>query len=232
MREVARILEAGRPTPFRWESACRHGLRAALCLKGWRWDAADGHAARVVSLALARVGATLRPPWRVSQPEAVEREFRWCASCGGYSADGNDRPWCSDECRNVMKMRDWWHAGRDEDAARERARRIAFTGTAEQPSAAARHRSCRGCGKSFAVPYSNPKTVYCSHRCWTQADRRHPRDCIICAAPFMSKGAAKYCSPACIAEGSRRSHRAAAARKREKLGSRSGDMMPRWSALK
>jgi hypothetical protein len=202
VRATAEILTTGRPTLFRWESACRHGLRAGLCLKGWKWAAADDHAAKIVALALARVGASLRPTWRIGQPQFFDREFRYCQACGGYSANGNDRPWCSEECRNVVKMRDWWHGKRDDDAAHEKARRIMLSGGAEQLPTA-RERTCKGCGHSFVVPYSNPRTVYCSHRCFTKADRRHPRECAICAASFVAKGPALYCGPPCIAQAKR-----------------------------
>ena len=38
---VAIILDKGEPTRFRFESACRHGLRARYCIKGWPWVEAD-----------------------------------------------------------------------------------------------------------------------------------------------------------------------------------------------
>jgi hypothetical protein len=46
---VARLLSTGEPTYFQHEGACRHGLRSALVLRGYRWPLADHTAADVVA---------------------------------------------------------------------------------------------------------------------------------------------------------------------------------------
>jgi hypothetical protein len=64
---VASILKRGEPTRFAFEAACRHDLRAQMCLAGMAWSRADATAAEIVSEALARIGAQ-RPSFEQGQP--------------------------------------------------------------------------------------------------------------------------------------------------------------------
>lgn len=63
---IAGLMRRAEPTPFSAEGPARAGLRAALCLKGWRWTVADRLAAEIVAAALALVGAK-RPSWAEGQ---------------------------------------------------------------------------------------------------------------------------------------------------------------------
>jgi hypothetical protein len=122
------ILAAGDPTPFAFEAACRHGLRAALCLAGWTWAKADREAADIVALALRDLGAQ-RPTWQQGQPDYAQtgtiilRER--CLSCGASLLNELNTTYCSWLCRNR------WHATmaatwrmQDGDAYRRAVRQV------------------------------------------------------------------------------------------------------------
>lgn len=115
MRRVAELLLTGDPTRWRWTAACRHGIRAALCAKGYRngnptispWEQADRHAVAIVTLARHRIGLSRLPvSWRETQGALYEhRVFYYCESCRGHMPEGNDRPWCSEECNVAIRRR-------------------------------------------------------------------------------------------------------------------------------
>lgn len=90
---VTRIVRQAEPTPFAAEASCRHGLRAGLCLRGWRWPLADAVAADLVAGALRRIGAR-RPTWKEGQPEwtqdgALPIERERCVRCRKPLPDGH-----------------------------------------------------------------------------------------------------------------------------------------------
>ncbi len=216
VREVARILEAGTPTKFRYESACRHGLRAGFCLDGLKWDAADQRARQIVVLALHRIGASLRPTWSIGQPQRDgTREYFYCRHCQGFIPEGNDRPWCSNECREGVHMSDWKRARRSDDSARQTAIRTVMTRGAE-PAPVRLDRTCKGCGKAFILKEKHQRycTQVCAARHVNATKFKESQPCAICATPFMAAANALYCSAPCIAEATRRSHKAARARRR------------------
>lgn len=207
VREVAHLLDTGVPTKWRYESACRHGLRAMLCLKGEKWQRADNLAQSIVELALHRIGASKRPAWNDGQHFVGQREYHYCDFCCGKLDVPHDRPWCSDECRMWLTHRRYvLHGGLDE-AARATATRIVMTGGAERPTYLAERR-CKQCEAIFKP--KEPQQRYCSQFCSTQDRelRRAKRDCLICAEPYVGERNSLYCSKACINEAARRSHRA------------------------
>lgn len=216
VREVARILEAGTPTKFRYESACRHGLRAGFCMDGLKWEAADQRARQIVTLALHRIGASLRPTWSIGQPQRDgNREYFYCRLCQGFIPEGNDRPWCSNECREALHMADWKSARRSDDAARQTAIRTVLTGGAE-PAPVRVERACKGCGKAYLPKEKHQR--FCTQLCATHhistTKFKESQPCAICATPFMAASNALYCSAVCIGEAHRRQHKAARAERR------------------
>ncbi|WP_096785873.1 hypothetical protein [Rhodobacter sp. CZR27] len=86
---------------FAYEGPFRHGIRATLCLQGWRWASADEAAAALVGAALDRIKAK-RPDWNQGQPEwTVEGgaliERTRCIRCGTPLPDGHHK-FCSSLC--------------------------------------------------------------------------------------------------------------------------------------
>ena len=140
-----------------------------MCWKGTPWATADKRAGEIVELARHRIGLSHFPSWIEARGETPqEREFWFCATCGGFMKAHN-RPWCSEECRAVLRLRQRWSTKRRGDLACEKARRVMLTGGAELVKfTSRRERRCKGCAKVFVINYSNPRTVYCSHRCWSQ----------------------------------------------------------------
>lgn len=103
---VAGILKAGEPTKFSFEAACRHALRAALCMSGWRWEAAAVAAADVVEAALNQIGA-VRPTWQQGQPEWTQDGFApieraHCIRCFSPLPEGHFK-FCSALCAHAHK---------------------------------------------------------------------------------------------------------------------------------
>lgn len=201
VREVARLLETGSPTKWRWTSAARHGLRAAMCLKGIGWAVADKRAEEIVTLARHRIGLSVAPSWIEANgtPHAVtHRTFHFCQGCGGYDRDDHDRPWCSPECKSTVTGRRYESAQRLDDAARVKATRVILTGGAEDLRTQRSERRCRCCDKSFMPARGDQR--YCSQLCGLR-DRRNVtmRDCLVCATPFRPSrsAAALYCSRPC-----------------------------------
>ncbi|HEU5018357.1 MAG TPA: hypothetical protein VFT69_10355 [Pseudolabrys sp.] len=156
---VADVLRKGEPTRFAFESACRHGLRSALCLSGWPWGLADVLAAHVVGRALDQLGAK-RPTWIQGQPEytqfgvtAIER-IR-CINCGARLPEDH-RKFCSKFCGANYRER----MARIDNRAAVNARKRAWEAAraAQQPE-----RPCEECGSPFRP--KNPRGRFCSIRC-------------------------------------------------------------------
>lgn len=126
IEKVAAILKVGQPTRFALEAACRHSLRAALCLKGLDWGQADAIAADIVAAGLRQIGAC-RPTWQQGQPEwtqdghnPIQRER--CRQCHGKLPDddySDRRVFCSSTCRTNWHMAAFRRASNSDDAARE-----------------------------------------------------------------------------------------------------------------
>lgn len=210
VRRVADVLLTGEPTRWRWVSACRHGIRAALCELGYRngnpkispWEQADQLAEAIVTSARHRIGISLYPTWSDAKGAAPEeREYWFCQGCGGFM-QSNGRPWCSEECRHVVRGRRYQASGRRDENARLHAVRIALTGGAEPAQ-----RRCKHCDQLIAPTMH--VTVYCSSRCRELAhEKPSPRQCKICEKtfqPFNSLGL--FCSDSCSDEGERRAQR-------------------------
>ncbi len=207
VREVARLLEAGTPTRWRWTSQARHGLRAGLCLKGMSWATADSRAEKMVTLARHRIGLSEFPSWIAAQGAAPEvREFYYCACCEGFMPDGNGSPWCAEECRLTLREKARQATGRRDEETRRRAVRVILTGgTPAAPKTA--ERLCRGCGKTIKPTNGRDQRWYrkdqryCSHVCSAKRPKYSTRPCLICASPFQPHQHKQIvCGPACAHE--------------------------------
>lgn len=102
------ILRQGEASKFEFEASCRHGLRTALCLKGWSWSEADTTAAAIVERSLHFIGA-VRPTWYEGQPEwtqngsgALIARTR-CVRCRRRLEDMHTK-FCSTLCANAHHM--------------------------------------------------------------------------------------------------------------------------------
>lgn len=90
------------------EGPMRHGIRADLCLAGWRWADADRAAVVVVQGALRRVRA-VRPTWNEGQPEHVIQpgvliERTRCVRCHTPLPEGHFK-FCGRLCANAYGQR-------------------------------------------------------------------------------------------------------------------------------
>lgn len=218
VRQIAELLETGKPTRWRFVSEARHGVRAGLCLDGMAWHVADTRAEEIVTLARHRIGLSQFPSWIDAHGEPPrERVYYFCESCGGYIDGGASRPWCGDECRMATFSRRYTQGGRYDDRARREATRIALTGKAEKLPPRSRERRCKRCDTPFIVGPKEPGQRFCTHLCATQAVRmtrlHEARPCLICATPFAPGAeAGLYCSAPCVTEATNRRHRAKRAR--------------------
>lgn len=201
VREVARLLATGHPTQWRWTSEARHGLRAAMCLKGMAWELADKRAGQIIEFARHRIGLLHYPTWSQAQGELYQsREYFFCASCGGYMRHGAPRPWCSNECFEAIRQAKRSESSRRDDAARKRAVRVILTGGAPEPSLPT-ERACRGCGKLFTPKHRRKDQRYCGWACSIKKKRHSTRPCLVCAAPFQPSQVSQLtCGPACHRE--------------------------------
>jgi hypothetical protein len=197
VREVAKILDTGTPTKFRWESICRHGLRAGFCLNGERWEPADQKAKQIVVMALHRIGAGLRPTWSLGQQQRdALREYRWCNHCRGRLDPGSAVPWCSELCRSVLYHRRRVDAAVAEEVARKDMRGAIFGAIAPR-SLADQERRCELCGEGYKPTIKRQR--FCSWEC--ARSRLHPpRACAVCGEEFRPKGQNReqlYCGQRC-----------------------------------
>lgn len=87
----------GDPTPFTLEAPAVAHLRAAWCLAGWPYQAADETARDVVARALQRAGA-VRPSWKEAHDIEIAEDAE-CASCRG-PLYGRESAFCSDACHD------------------------------------------------------------------------------------------------------------------------------------
>lgn len=159
INHIASVLKLGEPTVFAFESACRHGLRTQFCNTGWPWDIADETAARIVSAALAQIGAR-RPTWEQGQPEwaqygVVLFERTRCVTCGNKLPEENKK-YCSPHCGLVHR----WEIADDD---KRKANKAHVTAYYAAQRANAELRNCARCGLLFKP--GRPTQIYCSRKC-------------------------------------------------------------------
>lgn len=213
VENVVIILKTGEPTRFALEGSCRHGLRAGLCLDGWKWQEADEAAAEIVTTALKQIGAQ-RPTWAEGQPEWQEplTERLYCARCKKRlpppSEDHNNgipRKYCSRLCLTAASH----HRARLSGERMSRAERIAQWTAETAKRRKERVRPCERCGEPF-LPTQN-SVRFCSVQCAAieraKVARKPDQPCLTCGEPFHAKGSSqKYCSMECRDVGRRGQH--------------------------
>ncbi len=202
---TARILKTGEPTVFAFEGACRAGIRASLCLEGWKWADADDAARAVIGRALNQIGAE-RPTWNQGQPEYVSlagTARTHCARCGGKidedrgSTNGTPVRYCSDLCaHNAMAER--------KRLSGEKVSLAEYLATCAARSAQTmeeRATDCAHCGTVFVTRRADRK--FCSRECYAEAKTKwQDRECLHCGTVFKpknsgGKGVSRYCSREC-----------------------------------
>lgn len=197
-RQIVSILGAWRLSKFENEAECRHGLRAALCLRGFSWADADSEAADIVGAGLKRLGA-MRPTWLQGQPEGVDREN--CLGCG-QELDTSDRQlrrvsWCSELCRMATKIR---REQADDYRGKGVSQRAFYLAQKQQ----LRKRNCEFCRASFRPSVEDSR--FCSSSCARHArgDILEQKECATCTKTFRPHSRSKaglYCSPVCASTG-------------------------------
>lgn len=185
-----------RLSKFEFEGACRHGLRAALCLKGHSWARADHEAAMLVEEALRQIGA-VRPSWDEGQREYSEPREN-CAWCGVLvpeeilNTGKRHQNYCCTECaRAALTHR------RLVDSRRESS---AYKDAFDILQRSEQSRKCELCGKSYRPLFGSGK--FCSMECSSESQATRPTlKCEECGTSFtarLSHGKrARFCSPAC-----------------------------------
>jgi hypothetical protein len=167
---LAAIMRRAEPTPFSLEGPLRAGVRAALCLAGWRWPAADAEARILTLRALQLVGAK-RPRWIEGQPEYTQPGVRpppreTCARCAKPLPEENYR-YCSSVCARAAYLDRARNRDREELNAKRKAYLVAWS--ERQPA-----RECKACGRSFQ-PKRNDSATLCSNACRDDWNRTHLR---------------------------------------------------------
>lgn len=157
--KIAIIMREADPTPFAAEGPCRAGIRASLCLQGWRWRVADDAAAELVAAALNRLGAR-RPTWQEGQPEWTQPgiapvQYERCRNCFKVLPDGHYK-YCCKECHNSYKLRFDVRWQDEEYRARKRALKAAWRERQET-------KRCERCGGPFKPGYKAQR--FCSSWC-------------------------------------------------------------------
>jgi predicted nucleic acid-binding Zn ribbon protein len=157
--KIVVIMRHVEPTPFAAEGPCRHGIRASLCLQGWRWANADAVAAEIVAAALNIAGAK-RPNWYEGQPEwtqpgALPILRERCARCSKPLPEGH-RLWCSDVCAHAAKMDRQRQRWDEESYAQWKALKAAWI--ERQPE-----QRCEGCDRLFKPKRKGQR--YCRYDC-------------------------------------------------------------------
>lgn len=170
---VAKFLDRGEPTRFRYEGAMRHGLRAALCLQGRDWCEADWFAAVIVAAALAKL-AVERPTWLQGQAEftalpgfaPAERYF--CARCAGPMSEGR-RLYCSWICARSAHNERTYRELREMSEAEREAMKMLRRQLKSDYFAARRTITCRWCGGLHEYKAGANARTYCSRTCAAKA---------------------------------------------------------------
>ena len=203
------ILRRGEPSRFRFEAACRHGLRIAWTWRGVSWAVADAAAAEIVALALHRMGVA-RPSDAEAGGEIVEPArgaVAFCRTCGGPLELG-EQAFCSAICARIgyAKRRRY---DRTDVAVVAHAEKLAGLHAA---IAKRRMAVCAHCGKNFERRLTKHSQKFCSMSC-QYASRKKPRfrlSCRFCGSEFEAYSTrTRYCSGACKA-GAHRARKAAA----------------------
>lgn len=205
------ILRSYESSPFEFEAACRYGLRAHLCMEGWRWRDADQAAADVVEEGLRRIRAT-RPRWAEGQIDfAMETpvDRTHCVHCARPIPEerklngemyGRSVKFCSDSCSVGAVKRRNKITGEQQTMAAWLARCAAKSQRRMEELAL----NCATCGIRF-LPRDR-RRKFCSTPCAVKSTtRRQPIECTGCGETFMQRRPSQVtCSRECGAEAQRK----------------------------
>lgn len=191
---VMDVLSDWRLSPFENEGPVRAGIRAALCLKGHRWDRSDLEASLVVSAGFRRM-IIERPTWDQGQREyTIAAEC--CAWCGGERDPAVGGRFCTVECGRAFAVdRQSNHIRRDTKIYQSAMRALRRDKKDR--------RNCLCCERSFMHDGDKDPRQFCSQACYfiyrkTEKFSKFPSVCKFCNKSFMGKqNGAFYCSAPC-----------------------------------
>lgn len=196
-----KIMKTRSWSKFEFEGACRSGIRAGLCLEGWRWPHADLQAVEIVETALNRIGA-VRPRWDEGQPEYVIEglvERTRCVHCARAIPEERTRPnvkYCGGVCAKASIKQKQIRSG-------ERLNMVEYLAAMSVKSNKTlqeRSGNCEVCGTFFLSDQRDRR--FCSQACKKVEQVRYPpRPCDICSAIYKPKmaraGITRTCSVGC-----------------------------------
>ena len=191
VHEVIDMLGTGRETLFEHEGSARHGIRSALCLKGYRWQVSDAEAEALVLEGLKEMGAErpshIEGQWHYATPR---ENCSWCwRHLDDESRERGER-FCSTVCaKSAMVQRDY-ETSYDRDAIGRRAYYLVLREAAPE-------QACKACGKLFRT-YAKGVS-YCSKKCVDTAKIVHAdRACECCGTTYHPlKSSQTTCSKSC-----------------------------------
>lgn len=200
VNEIFDVLKDWRYSKFENEGPAHHGLRAALCLDGFRWGSADLESDLIVQEGLRRLGAK-RPSYDEGQWHytVAPEQCVWCLGAIDETDQARGFRFCSPVCANsAYEHREYQHT-RKFDSSAQNAYLVIRTD--EAPAIA-----CGYCGVSFkkrgAKFQSNivrGRYQFCSKVC---ADKSRiiyaDRKCAVCEKTFRpTKETTLCCSTKC-----------------------------------
>src|SRR5690625_2420947 len=160
---VMKVLDQHNNTVFEFEGACRHRVRAQLCLEGWEWQTADQFATEVVAAALNRLGAK-RPTWAQGQPRWTEEGYVFikrtrCINCARKLPEGH-RLYCNRVCGQSHLEREYRRQLKAGELAWALERREVL--------------GCLNCGRPFPhYAERGRKSSFCSVACHVRYKRTY-----------------------------------------------------------
>jgi hypothetical protein len=199
---IAEILDAGQSSKFEYEGACRHGLRAGLCLRGRSWSQADFEAAEIVAVAINLLGVK-RPTWAQGQLAYTEDGFSPIERtrrirCGNriptdrFNHGGRPVLYCSRLCSGAH----YANRARTFGLKVSRVEYLARCAIQSKRTMEERARPCKHCGRMF---WTLINQKHCSRRCYN-IGRSAERPCARCGKVFRRNSTShKHCSPTCAA---------------------------------
>lgn len=191
---VMDVLNDWRMSPFENEGSVRAGVRAALCLKGHRWDRSDLEASMVIEGGLRRMGVE-RPSWEQGQREYTV-PLENCAWCSGERDPAVKGRFCTVECGKAFANDRQANDVRRNTQIYQSATRVIWRDKKDR-------RACLTCQKQFMHDGDKDPRQFCTFTCYneyrhTEAFSKFPSVCRFCDKPFMGRqSGAFYCSNAC-----------------------------------
>lgn len=198
VNEIFEVLKDWRYSRFENEGPAHHGLRAALCLDGFRWGLADIEADLIVQEGLRRLGAK-RPSYEEGQWHYTVAPEQ-CVWCLGAIDDGDQTRgfrFCSPMCAaSAYERREYRHK-RKFDTSAQNAYLVIKTD--EAPAISCHHcqRPFKKMGAQYESNVQRGRFKYCSKACYdaslvVYADRA----CAVCSKTFRPQYERHLCCSA------------------------------------